>query len=195
MSDIQPDLYIDAMAAEHDDAVRAERERIRPLVARWREAARSLESHNALWSSHFYDCARELERVLGEPPAETNDEFEPSRGAALIAAERRRQVEREGWTPEHDAAQDGGQLARAAGCYALYAGGIRTLPGLPGSGEVGRDWPWPGWNFKPVDDDPVRTLVKAGALIAAEIDRLTNTALRPGSPAPSAPGEEGAETT
>lgn len=34
------------------------------LVARWRTAAESLASTNAAWSSHFYDCASELERAL-----------------------------------------------------------------------------------------------------------------------------------
>jgi hypothetical protein len=42
----------------------AGQERISALVSRWREAAASLAESNALWSSHFYDCASELERVL-----------------------------------------------------------------------------------------------------------------------------------
>jgi hypothetical protein len=37
--------------------------------------------------------------------------------------------------------------------------------------EMGRDYPF-GWNFKPTTD--IRDLVKAGALIAATIDRLQN---------------------
>lgn len=91
-------------------------------------------------------------------------------GPGLITAERRRQIGEEGWTPGHDDRHDAGQLARAGACYALYGAGIRTLAG---SGVLGRGWPWP-WDvsgFKP-DEDPIRTLVKAGALIAAEIDRL-----------------------
>jgi hypothetical protein len=43
----------------------AERERIRPLVAQWRTGAGHLASSNAAWSSHFYDCANELERLIG----------------------------------------------------------------------------------------------------------------------------------
>lgn len=92
-----------------------------------------------------------------------------STGVALIAAERARQVAVEHYTPEHDAGHDSGQMARAAACYALYAGGVRTLPG---TGLVGEGWPWPGWRFKP-GPLPLDSLVKAGALIAAEIDRLT----------------------
>jgi hypothetical protein len=34
-------------------------------------------------------------------------------------------------------------------------------------------WPWAERFWKPTPDDRVRELVKAGALIAAEIDRLT----------------------
>jgi len=44
--------------------LREQAERPRQLVAQWREAADSLKSTNAAWSSHFYDCANELERVL-----------------------------------------------------------------------------------------------------------------------------------
>ncbi len=42
----------------------------RELAVRWREAGEHLASSDALWSSHFYDCAAELERALnteGEP--------------------------------------------------------------------------------------------------------------------------------
>lgn len=89
-------------------------------------------------------------------------------GAALIAAERLRQITGEGWTASHDDHHDSGQLARAGACYALHASGVRQLS----TRRVGHGWPWPwtGADFKP--GDPVRTLVKAGALIAAEIDRL-----------------------
>jgi hypothetical protein len=46
-------------------AVAAERERISSLVGQWRTAGEHLASSNAAWSSHFYDCANELERLLG----------------------------------------------------------------------------------------------------------------------------------
>jgi hypothetical protein len=49
-----------------DEAVAAERERYRPLVAQWRKSADSLASSNPAWSSHFYDCALELDRLRGE---------------------------------------------------------------------------------------------------------------------------------
>jgi hypothetical protein len=57
----------EVMLAAAAPAIRAqERERIRPLVAQWRKSAESLESSHPQWSSHFYDCALELDRLIGE---------------------------------------------------------------------------------------------------------------------------------
>lgn len=105
-------------------------------------------------------------------------------GASLIAAERQRQIDAEGWTPEHDDQHDDGELAEAACCYAtdpkIRADIMLTTDGAanvntPGSGYDPRHWPWhDGW--RPHPDDRVRELVKAGALIAAEIDRLQRLA-------------------
>jgi hypothetical protein len=106
-------------------------------------------------------------------------------GAALIAAERQRQVSAEGWTPEHDAGHVGDDLAVAACCYALPNTMRRWKTVRQGPGRDGRSelrsysvptlWPWEGRAWKPSVDDRVRELVKAGALIAAEIDRLNGT--------------------
>lgn len=83
-------------------------------------------------------------------------------GALRILMERQRQVDAEGWTPEHDDQHDSGQLMHAAECYLAMAMG-----GLDGT----HYWPWHDDWWKP-SDDPIRNLEKAGALIAAEIDRL-----------------------
>ncbi len=85
-------------------------------------------------------------------------------GAELIAQERERQVAEEGFTEEHDsdAYHKDGQLALAAMCY---------LIDLRGSDLGKKLWPWGLQWWKPTLD-PVRQLTKAGALIAAEIDRL-----------------------
>lgn len=88
-----------------------------------------------------------------------DDEGNPMTGTELIAAERQRQINAEGWTPEHDAEHDGGELVDAAACY--------LVPRLAHA-----YWPWSRDWWKPTPDDRVRELVKAGALIAAEIDRL-----------------------
>jgi len=82
-------------------------------------------------------------------------------GAEFILNERRRQIREEGWTPEHDDCHREDELTAAAACY-LYAGSRLPKP-------LRHPWPWPT-GFKP--SDRVRNLVKAGALIAAEIDRL-----------------------
>lgn len=84
-------------------------------------------------------------------------------GARLIAAERSRQTEAEGYTQEHDAEHDRGELVSAAIWYATRHASL-TFDGRA-------QWPL-GWQFKPDKDDPVHDLVRAGALIAAEIDRL-----------------------
>lgn len=83
-------------------------------------------------------------------------------GVEIIAAERKRQIEVEGFTAEHDRGHGGGSLAAAAACYALYKRS-RT--------DSVRLWPWSLKWWKP-SDDQIRNLAKAGALIAAEIDRL-----------------------
>jgi len=84
-----------------------------------------------------------------------------SPGALAIVAERRRQVELEGWTPDHDADHRVGELARAGGCYAIFGDTrVQTPPS---------HWPWASEWWKPADYR--RNLVKAGALILAELDR------------------------
>lgn len=89
-------------------------------------------------------------------------------------AERERQMSEEDWDAQHDNAQLKAELAQAAICYAAEAAAryetstqrdeLRAL--------AIRFWPWDGKWWKPTPDDSVRQLTKAGALIAAEIDRL-----------------------
>lgn len=88
-------------------------------------------------------------------------------GTELIAEERIRQMSEEGWTLEHDAIHIGGELSTAAACYAELGRGKLILP----SGKcIPEGWPWESGWWKPTTR--IRDLVKAGALIAAEIDRL-----------------------
>ncbi len=84
------------------------------------------------------------------------------------------QMRRHAWHFERDVARQPNQeLARAAWSYvADYVddnGGLDHM-------EEPFEWPWPagagGCTWKPTPDDPIRQLVKAAALIAAEIDRL-----------------------
>lgn len=87
-------------------------------------------------------------------------------GVHRIEDERRRQQAEEGWTPEHDDTHVNGELANAAIAYLLHEKPRknikRTSPPL--------FWPWDGQYWKP--KDRIRNLERAGALIAAEIDRL-----------------------
>lgn len=90
-------------------------------------------------------------------------------GIDLIAKERQRQTDKEGWSAEHDDSYDNFQLSDAAICYAnCGAGGPFSHPT---TGRPPPLWPWSHWWWKP-SPDPIANLVKAGALIAAEIDRL-----------------------
>lgn len=80
-----------------------------------------------------------------------------------VLAERRRQIEVEGWTTTCDDEHSAGQMARAAACYAAI--NSKPVPSM---------WPWaPEW-WKPRDDR--RNLIKAAALIIAEIERLDRAA-------------------
>lgn len=92
--------------------------------------------------------------------------------AHMIAAERRRQIEAEGWTSEWDRHHLGEELARAAACYA-FPYWMRPMHRV---GEfqvtVPAYWPWAPKYWKPCKEDRVKELVKAGSLIAAEIDRI-----------------------
>lgn len=96
-------------------------------------------------------------------------------GAAIIAAERQRQIEKEGYNALHDTAHHRGELLAAAMCYASVPLLRLTYKGFKAESEItevmATRWPWEEEWWKP-DNDAVRNLAKAGALIAAEIDRL-----------------------
>ena len=85
-----------------------------------------------------------------------------------IKAERLRQMHQEGWSEQHDDQHTNGEMAQAAGCYALHAG--LPEPAQVRPGYAPQDWPWEAKWWKPKDRR--RDLVRAGALIVAEIERL-----------------------
>jgi hypothetical protein len=105
----------------------------------------------------------------GESAAMT--ERETMTGIELITAERQRQITGEGWTPEHDDTHNAGELAEAAACYTDLAAYQSANPGSTLDLRRPMGWPWAASWWKP-SSDPIRNLAKAGALIAAEIDRL-----------------------
>ena len=106
-------------------------------------------------------------------------------GIARIAAERKRQLVSEGWSAEHDDCHGNSEMAIAAACYAWPT---------PRPLYIKKAWPWDRWWWKPAipgerigfpdkhtaDEERearIKDLVRAGALIAAEIDRLSRAAL------------------
>lgn len=109
-------------------------------------------------------------------------------GAELIAQERARQISSEGYSSEHDDQHTEGELAQVASAYVVpWFTRIFNDKGV--SFGINRLFLWPkydGWNFKPHngqdglailtkeqrDNGRIHDLVKSGALIAAEIDRL-----------------------
>lgn len=95
-----------------------------------------------------------------------------------VQVERRRQVEAEGWTPEHDDEHSHGQMARAAACYAL-AGSSAPNDGTAAL-LVSLAWPWDEQWWKP--STARRDMVKACALGLAEIERLDRVAASQGGP-------------
>ena len=88
-----------------------------------------------------------------------------------IAAERQRQIEVEGWSVDHDDQHADGSLAMAAAAYAHPLS--KTAKWL---------WP-PSWSldwWKPKDRR--RDLIRAAALIVAEIERLDRASAKGSKP-------------
>lgn len=82
-----------------------------------------------------------------------------------VVTERYRHTHEKGWTPQHDDEHDAGQLASAATAYTLAA----TFPGRIDQ-WFKSFWPWERSWWRP--GTPRRMLVKAAALIIAEIERI-----------------------
>lgn len=93
-----------------------------------------------------------------------------------IAAERKRQIEVEGYDARHDDAHTDHSLAVAAACYATNCG-LDTYPPA--------DWPWDWKWWKP--KNLRQELVVAGALIVAEIERLDRFAAKIAATPPRKP--------
>lgn len=82
-----------------------------------------------------------------------------------VAAERRRQIEGEGWEPEHDDEHTHGELVQAAADLCLDGTDFRVVD-PDGDRMI-------GWGLtERHHSDRRRQLVIAGALILAEIERL-----------------------
>ena len=94
-------------------------------------------------------------------------------GIELMSDERQRQIEKKGWSLEHDDSHVNGELAQAAIAYVLE----EMYGGLAQDTEAFAWFPWELRWWKP--KDRISNLVRAGAFLAAEIDRLQRAASVP----------------
>lgn len=112
-----------------------------------------------------------------------------SQASIDVLTERARQVEKEGWSHAHDDRHLPGELAGAGANYAINAADqLSILDGMSNDEPPDPDvWPcFEGspWTWKP--KDARRDLVRAAALLIAEIERMDRAAAlttnQPGEP-------------
>lgn len=83
-----------------------------------------------------------------------------------VLQERQRQIEKEGWSEDHDDKQySRGELGRAGACYVIHAGTTSETPP--------HDWPWSADWWKPYGYR--RDMVRGVALEIAEGERFDRT--------------------
>lgn len=126
------------------------------------EAAASLNVEN-----------QELKRRIAELESRT-----VTVAAADVLAERQRQISAEGWTPSHDDTHKNNEMAFAAACYAFHSAAaswdLEDCGTEYDSHPAPKNWPWePEW-WKP--KSARADLVRAGALILAELERIDRAA-------------------
>lgn len=97
--------------------------------------------------------------------------IEPSQAINDVLVERVRQLSEEGYDAAYDDAHIDGSIAQAAAWYAAHAGGMPYR----GYGRMPY-WPWDDEWKKP--KDARRDLVRAGALILAELERIDRITAR-----------------
>jgi hypothetical protein len=104
--------------------------------------------------------------VMAIPPAAAI-----STAIADVLAERRRQIQVEGWTAEHDDEHDEGDMALAGACYAASAAATDDRVNCRSILDSVRSmWPWGREWWKPKNQR--RDLVRAAALVIAEIEKM-----------------------
>ena len=92
-------------------------------------------------------------------------------GIELIKEERKRQIEVEGWTAEHDSQYKKAELFHAACCYQA----ARRARAIWGENYLPiKSWPFDIEWWKPSPDNRVRELEKAGALFMAHNESKGN---------------------
>lgn len=133
------------------------------------------------------EMADEIPLQQGEAPRAVVDqkegggsgEADVDPGVRLIERERIRQRTVEGWSASHDDEEHSyGALAKAGALYAMESYWLVVPDAHKLNHGVPENWPWDYEWWKP-SLNPIRNLVKAGALIAAEIDRLIRGGIDP----------------
>lgn len=89
----------------------------------------------------------------------------------LVLEERKRQIEVEGYSLEHDDKHDGGEIAFAAACYATHPRDIFIKEDYSESFRFERQIPFDEYHIRP-DIDELECAVKGAALMLAEVERL-----------------------
>lgn len=112
--------------------------------------------------------------VVGIAKTDSGQALQLTKAATDVLAERQRQIDVKGWTPEHDDGHGGGSLSLAATAYIEWPHCVCSH-----SRDVPVSWPWDPSDFKPKDR---RTnLCKATALLLAEIERYDRAAAKGGA--------------
>ncbi|WP_447864805.1 hypothetical protein ACFZNW_19620 [Pseudomonas aeruginosa] len=137
------------------------------VYANWDACRSALDEIKDVFQQIDWDTENELAELLAAAPGK-----KVPQAWLDVQAERLRQVEAEGWMPEHDDAHSHGEMARAAACYAL-AGSSAPNDGTAAL-LVSLAWPWDEQWWKPTSAR--RDLIKACALTLAEIERLDRAA-------------------
>lgn len=146
------------------------------------DAANWIESHVDEAEEAGKDgCALYLKNTQWKEVLAAISALRPAEPSAIadVIAERERQISKEGWTAEHDDEHASRELAVVAVCYAQqYVGRAWLLEDFKDGltryqdEDLPDEWPaaWHEEWWKP--KDPRRDLVRAAALLIAEIDRL-----------------------
>jgi hypothetical protein len=151
------------------------------------ESLRGLYYCNRVWSAWSVGTMSQDDFYPAEDQTESIDEVfyavkeviaagKKVAGAAHdVLLERRRQIEKEGWTPAHDDEHPSEEIAAFAALYALPPAARDWPAESTGYGDTFGEAICPeGWT--PKFGDRRHELVRAGALILAEIERLDRAA-------------------
>jgi hypothetical protein len=149
------------------------------------------DKSNHEYSQRDATVAATIIQWLGSPVGSefvnrVSQNFKRTAGCALITAERQRQIYKEGYSEAHDDEHEDGSLALAGALYATPITLYEKIECANGF-SFGDAWPWETTCDKRAVVDHgnvikanrllpvkqrIRLLAMAGALIAAEIDRL-----------------------